>query len=140
MIHGAVVTPLKIIPDERGCVRHFIRSDDPDFTVFGETYVTEVYKGKVKAFHGYTTKIIHYACVSGMVKLVLFDSRAHSPTFQDMDVLFVGDKNYVRVTIPPGVFNGFKGLKDSIVVVTASEPFSEQGIVRFDEEYFGYDW
>lgn len=140
MIHGVTVTPLKIIPDDRGCVRHFIRSDDPDFTGFGETYITEVYKGVVKAWHGYGTKIMHYAVARGMVKLMLFDARKNSPTFEDMETLFVGDKNYVRVTIPPGVYNGFKGLTDSIVVVTASEPFSEQGIVRFDPDYFGNDW
>lgn len=140
MIHGVIVSPLKIIPDERGCVRHFIRSDDPDFTVFGETYITEVYKGVVKAWHGYPTKLMHYTVIRGMVQLALFDTRKLSKTFQKSETLFVGEQNYVRVTIPPGVFNGFKGLTDSIVVVTASEPFSEEGIIRFNPDYFPYDW
>lgn len=140
MIYDVKVSPLQTIPDERGCVKHFIRSDSSDFVEFGETYITEVYKGVVKAWHGYPTKLMHYAVIKGMVKLALFDSRKDSPTFQQAETLFVGDDNYVRVTIPPGVFNGFKGLTDAIVVVTASEPFSEQGIVRFPPDYFEYDW
>lgn len=140
MIDGVRVVPLDVIPDERGCVRHFIRSDDFDFERFGETYITEVYRGVTKAWHGYPAKRIHYCVVRGMVKLALYDSRSLSPTFQQFSTVFVGEQNYARVTIPPGVFNGFKGLTDAIVVVTASEPFSEEGIIRFPKEYFDYDW
>lgn len=140
MIDGVVYTHLKIIADERGCVRHFVRSDDPDFVKFGETYIAQVYKGVTKAWHGYPRKILHYACVSGMVKLGLYDSRKDSPTFKQFDTFFLGDMDYSRITIPPGVFNGFKGIFDSMVVVTASEPFSEEGIIRFPPDYFAYDW
>lgn len=140
MIQDVSISPLQIIPDERGCVRHVIRSDNFDFEKFGETYVSEIYKGVVKAWHGYPTKRIHYAVVKGMVKLALYDSRKTSQTFGQIETLFVGDENYIRVTIPPGVFNGFKGIRDSMVVVTASEPFSEEGIIRFPADYFAYDW
>lgn len=140
MIEGVSVTPLKIIPDERGCVRHFIRSTDPDFEKFGETYITEVYRGVIKAWHGYPTKRMHYTVIRGMVKLALQDTRTQSETYMQTDTLFVGEQNYVRVTIPFGVFNGFKGLTDAIVVVTASEPFSEEGIVRYPVDNFTYDW
>lgn len=140
MIDGVTYTHLKIIADERGCVRHLIRSDDPEFTTFGEVYVTQVYKGVVKGWHGYPVKKIHYAVVSGMVKLALYDSRKGSPSFGTFDTFFLGDMDYSRITIPPGVFNGFKGLHDSMVVVTASEPFSEEGIIRFPVDYFAYDW
>lgn len=141
MIEGVVVTPLKIIEDERGRVRHFVRSDDPDFIHFGETYITEVYGGMIKAWHGYPTKTIHYAVARGAVKLALYDSRRDSKTFKKFDTIILSDTAlYQRVTIPLGVFNGFMGLTDSIVVVTASEPFSEQGILRFPVHYFDYDW
>lgn len=140
MIYDVKVTPLKKIPDQRGCVRHFIRHDDEDFSRFGECYLTSVYKGVKKAWHGYPTKTIHYVVAKGMVQLALYDSRKGGGSFREMETLFVGDDNYVRVTIPPGVFNGFKGLTDALIVVVASEPFSEKGIIRFPPDYFAYDW
>lgn len=140
MIKDVSITPLKKIPDERGCVRHFIRSNDPDFTKFGECYLTSVYRGVTKAWHGYYEKSLSYCVAKGMVKLALYDSRKSSQTFGQIDTIFLGDENYIKVTIPPGVFNGFKGLTDALVVVVASEPFSEEGIVRFPPDYFAYDW
>lgn len=140
MIEGVAVSSLKVIPDERGCVRHFLRCDEPDFHSIAEVYVTEVYRGVFKGWHSYPSKTITYTVVSGMVQLVLIDSRKDSPTFQDTETLFLGKDNYSKVTIPPGVFNGFRGLTDAVIVVAADEPFDEKRIIRFPKEYFDYDW
>jgi len=35
-IPDVVVQPLRKIPDERGCILHMLRSDDPLFERFGE--------------------------------------------------------------------------------------------------------
>ena len=48
------------------------------------------------------------------------------------------------VTIPPGVWNGFKGLgtQPALVANCATEPHSREEIAYrpFDDPYFVYDW
>ena len=43
MIHDVKITPLKIIPDERGKVMHMLRKDSPIFDKFGEIYIFPLY-------------------------------------------------------------------------------------------------
>src|SRR3546814_14018242 len=52
---------------------------------------------------------LNYAVPVGMVKLVCYDDRADSPTKGNVVELHVGALNYSLVTIPPLVWNGFKG-------------------------------
>ena len=44
-----------------------------------------------------------------MVKLVCYDDREASPTKGNLVELHIGELNYCLVTIPPLVWNGFKG-------------------------------
>lgn len=140
MIEGVLYETPKVIPDNRGCVRRFMRCDDEFFHPVREIYITEVYRDVFKGWHGYPQKTLSYVVVSGMVQLVLIDTRKDSPTFQDVDTFFLGDNNYAKVTIPPNVFNGFLGLTDAKIVVAADRPFDEKEIIRFPQSYFEYDW
>jgi dTDP-4-dehydrorhamnose 3,5-epimerase len=58
--------------------------------------------------------------------------------------LFIGESNYVLVKIPPGIWNGFKGLgeRPSIVANCATIPHDPREIVRVDpfENDIPYDW
>ena len=100
MIDGVLIHPLKQIPDERGKIMHMLRSDDLHFEQFGEIYFSTVYPGVVKGWHLHTEMTLNYAVVFGMIKLVLYDDRKMSPTKGEVQVIFVGDANYVLVKIP----------------------------------------
>jgi dTDP-4-dehydrorhamnose 3,5-epimerase len=69
-----------------------------------------------------------------MIKLVLYDDREDSPTRNELLELFLGDQNYALVTVPPGVWNGFKGLgvTPAIVANCATEPHDPAEIERLD--------
>ncbi|MHB8573030.1 MAG: dTDP-4-dehydrorhamnose 3,5-epimerase family protein [Candidatus Dormibacteria bacterium] len=145
MIDGVVVTPLRQIPDERGRVMHMLRSDDPDFEQFGEIYFSAVHPGAVKAWHLHRRMTLNYACVVGSVKLVLYDDRPDSPTRGSLQELFIGDGNYVRVKIPPFIWNGFKGIgaQTAIVANCATIPHDPDEIERrdpLDATLVAYDW
>ena len=45
-----------------------------------------------------------------MMKVVLWDARKESSTHKSLMELFVGEKNPVLVSVPPGVYHGFKGI------------------------------
>ena len=134
MIDGVAVRPLRRIPDERGTVMHMLRADDPHFEKFGEIYFSTVYPGIVKGWHRHQRMTLNYAVVSGLVKLVLYDDRSGSTTHGEVLELFVGDQNYALVTVPPMVWNGFKGVAPapSIVANCATIPHDPTEIERLD--------
>jgi dTDP-4-dehydrorhamnose 3,5-epimerase len=134
MIKGVAVHPLRRIPDERGMVMHMLRADAPHFERFGEIYFSTIYPGVVKGWHLHRRMTLNYAVVSGMIKLVLYDDRDDSPTRSEVMELYVGDQNYVLVTVPPLVWNGFKGVgtAPAIVANCATVPHDPAEIERLD--------
>jgi dTDP-4-dehydrorhamnose 3,5-epimerase len=144
MIKGVAVHPLRRIPDERGMVMHMLRADAPHFERFGEVYFSTVYPNVVKGWHLHRRMSLNYAVVSGMIKLVLYDDREDSPTRSEVMELFVGDHNYVLVTVPPLVWNGFKGVgtAPAIVANCATVPHDPTEIERLDpwSERIPYSW
>jgi dTDP-4-dehydrorhamnose 3,5-epimerase len=134
MIDGVSVLPLRRIADERGQIMHMLRADDPHFQGFGEIYFSVVYPGVVKAWHLHTAMTLNYAVVRGTIKLALYDAREGSPTRGAVLELFPGASNYCLVTVPPGVWNGFKGVgtEPAIVANCATHPHDPEEIVRRD--------
>ena len=144
MIEGVKIKPLKIIPDERGSIFHMLRSDDPTFEKFGEIYFSKVYPGVVKGWHLHKKMTLNYAVPVGMIKLVLYDDRNNSNTKGEIMELFVGVENYILVTIPPNIWNGFKGVgtEPAIVANCATLPHDPEEIIRLDplDNNIPYDW
>jgi dTDP-4-dehydrorhamnose 3,5-epimerase len=125
LIDGVKVVPLTRIPDERGTVFHMLKATDPHFRQFGEIYFTTIYSGAIKGWHWHEEMGLNYACISGRIKLVLFDERADSPTKGELMELFLGPDSYNLVVIPPRVWNGMKGMSEhgvSIVANCATHP------------------
>lgn len=143
-IEGVKILPLKQIPDERGKIMHMLRSDAPHFEKFGEIYFSCVNPGAIKAWHIHKVMTLNYACVWGMIKLVLCDKRPGSPTAGKLQEIFLGESNYALVTIPPMVWNGFKGIGDKMAIVAncATHAHDPQEIDRTDpfSKEIGYDW
>ena len=122
-IDGVLTFPILSIPDERGCI---LKMEHPTFPV-QDVYITTVRCGAIKAWHGYETKQLFYTVASGLVKLVLYDARPASLTYEVYDEMYLGDDSRFSVEIPARVFAGFKGIsqKDAIITVQASEPYHQ---------------
>ena len=143
-IEGIRITPLRRIPVERGAVFHMLRADDPHFESFGEIYFSTVWPGAIKGWHLHERMTLNYAVPVGMIKFVCFDDRAGSATHGNVLEIFIGEQNYVLVTVPPGVWNGFKGFGSSVALVAncATIPHDPGEIRRTDPFTSGipYDW
>jgi len=145
MIDGVIISPLKQILDERGKVMHMLRDDSEGFVGFGEIYFSVIYPGVVKGWHMHKTMTLNYAVPHGNVKVVLYDDRQGSSTKGEVEEIFLGPDNYCRVTVPPMIWNGFKGVGDetSIVANCASiahnDPGEHERMDPFDP-YIPYDW
>jgi dTDP-4-dehydrorhamnose 3,5-epimerase len=143
-IDGLLVTPLRRIPDERGAIFHMLRCDDGHFQSFGEIYFSMVHPGAIKAWHIHQRMTLNYAVPVGSVKFVCYDDRVGSPTRGNVAELFLGDHNYVLVTVPPMVWNGFKGYGEHAALVAncATIPHDPDEIYRKDPftPDIPYDW
>lgn len=144
MIDGVLINPLNQILDERGKIMHMLRSDDENFEKFGEIYFSLVYPGIVKAWHLHKKMKLNYAVPYGRIKLALYDDRKDSPSKGELMEIFIGPENYKLVTIPTMVWNGFKGLGNTISIVAncATLPHDPEEIIRVDpfQNDIPYDW
>jgi dTDP-4-dehydrorhamnose 3,5-epimerase len=144
VIHDVAVRPLRRIPDERGAVLHMLREDDEAFERFGEIYFSLVYPGVIKGWHRHARMTLNYAVPHGMIKLVCHDDRDGSPTRGVTQEIHVGALNYVLVTIPPEVWNGFtaEGAAPALVANCATIPHDPTEISRLDpfSDRIPYDW
>lgn len=146
MIEGVKIKKLKVIPDERGRLMEIFRNDDENFEKFGQVYMTTNYPGVVKAWHYHKIQTDNVACLNGMIKLVMFDDRKDSLTKGEVNELFLGIHNPVLVSIPSGVYHGWKniGEKESIIVSVPTEAYNRENPDEFRLPYndtkIPYDW
>ena len=139
-IEGIKISPLKIISDHRGSVMHMLRNDHQVF----EKFFSTILENKIKAWHLHKEATLNYACVYGKVKLVLYDEREQSKTLGKYQELFLSIENYSLITIPPNVWNGFKGLNKghSIIANCLNLPHNEKEMIRseINDNRFNYKW
>lgn len=146
LIEGVHTKKLRLIPDERGRLMEVIRSDDQLFLEFGQVYITTAYPGVVKAWHCHKKQSDSISCVSGMVKLVLYDDRNDSPTKGIINELFIGELNPCLVRIPPLVWHGFKCIseKEAVVINVPDQLYDYQNPDEMRVSPHGgniaYDW
>ena len=146
LVDGVQTKTLRQIPDERGWLMEILRVDDHAlFEKFGQIYVSCTYPGVVKAWHCHKHQVDHFACIAGMIKLVLVDTRDDSPTKGLVNEFFLGTQNPTLVKIPKLVYHGWKciSLEPSLVVNVPTEPYRYDDPDEFRVEPHGqldYDW
>jgi dTDP-4-dehydrorhamnose 3,5-epimerase len=113
MIDGVLVTPLKIIRDQRGAVYHIIRKDSDGFNGFGECYLSEISVGVTKGWKLHKLQTQNLVAINGRVRLVIVDERSKSVTKGNILNLIIGPEDYYcRVTVPPGLWYAFSCLSN----------------------------
>jgi len=145
LIDGVKTKALRVLPDERGWLMEILRTDDELFKRFGQVYVSATYPGVVKAWHYHKAQIDNFACVAGMVKLVLVDTRPESPTKGIVNEFFIGTQNPTLVQVPNLVYHGWKCIGDALALVVnaPTEPYRYTDPDEFRIAPHGtlpYDW
>ncbi len=127
MIKGVKITPLKVFSNDNGKIMHMMKNTDQSFTKFGEIYFSEIFPGKLKAWSRKKKSTRNYAVIEGSIKLVLYDG-------EEIQEITIGEDNYCLVTIPPGVWSGFKSInkKKAIVADLTDFPFDENDEEKVD--------
>lgn len=138
LIDGVKLKQLRCIPDERGRLMELVRCDDEVYEKFGQVYVTTTRPGIVKAWHLHRLQDDNVACVSGMIRLAMFDQREGSPTKGKLNEFCIGIHNPLLIHIPKGVYHGWKGISDieAVIVNLVTEAYNYE---QPDEERLPYN-
>jgi len=118
MIQGVIIRSLRVIPDSRGDILHMLRSDDDDFTGFGEIYFSEIGSGVVKTWRRHLRHVSRIAVPVGQVHVHLFDGRQQSATYESSDLVSLGRTDHKLVIIPPGIWSLFVGRGNGVSLIT----------------------
>lgn len=146
MIKDVEVKKLKLILDERGRLMEILRSDEGIFQKFGQVYMTTAYPGVVKAWHYHKKQDDYFTCISGTMRLALYDARKDSPTYKEVNDFTISLDNPMLVRIPRFVYHGFKcvGDKEAIVINTPTLPYNSKESDEYRVDAFQndipYDW
>ncbi|MSQ28202.1 MAG: spore coat protein [Dehalococcoidia bacterium] len=146
MIDGLDIKPLVRHADDRGYLAEMLRADDPIYRGFGQANVTMTYPGVVKAWHYHNEQDDLWVCVKGMIRAAMYDMREASPTFGQVQEVYMGDHNPVLVRIPIGVAHGYKvvGNDPAIIIYFVTTPYDrshpDEFRIPWDSPDIPFDW
>lgn len=106
MIEDVLITPLKRIMGPAGNVMHVLKTSFPGYAGFGEAYFSEIHEGAVKDWRRHNCVTMNLVVPRGNVRFVVHDEDAGGDIFDDY---LIGEANYARLTIPPGLWVAFRG-------------------------------
>lgn len=143
-IEGVEVTTLKQFVDDRGAVYHVFRNYDQEVDV-NEVYISKVNRGVVKGWKCHHKMTQRFVVPYGNMKIVLADMREDSPTKDNiMEVELNPENNYVRLTVPHGVWYSFSCVSgDYALMVNVTDMIHEDNeaeVLPLKNDIIKYSW
>lgn len=105
-VDDIIISPLKRIDVQGGDVLHGMKMSDTGYNGFGEAYFSWVKQNYVKAWKLHTRMTLNLVVPVGEIQFT-FTSPDATEFFRTE---VIGITNYVRLTVPPGLWFGFKGV------------------------------
>ena len=100
-----IIKPLKKINLEEGDVLHALKASEDEFHGFKEAYFSTIKKNKIKAWKRHLLMTMNLIIPIGRVQFNFYDENKNL-----LKNTIVGEDNYCRITVPPMIWFGFKGL------------------------------
>lgn len=114
-IERVTLTRLRTIPTESGYVRHVLRKSESDFSAFGEAYFSYVEQGQIRGWKKHNRMTMNLVVPTGNIKFVFHQldtaGKVETKTFD------IGENNFARLMVPPGIWFAFKGLSAGLNTV-----------------------
>ncbi len=132
------ITSLRQIEVEGGNVMHAMKKNDIGYNGFGEAYFSWIKKDKIKAWKLHKSMTLNLIVPVGKVRLV-FVSSSHPEIFR---VEEIGENNYSRISVPPGIWFGFMGLscQDSLLLNISNIIHDPSEVMNENLNFFNYHW
>ena len=133
---------LKIINVSGGDVLRGLKSNEMAYNGFGELYFSEVNFGEIKAWKKHKKMVMNLIVPCGEVKFVFFDDRKNPIITNRFQEIVISKRNYKRITVPPNIWFGFKGIgkENNLVVNLSNIEHSENEVERKEIFKINYNW
>ena len=99
-------TKLKIIENKKGNILHVLKKTELSYKGFGEAYISKILYGQTKGWKKHLKMHMNLIVIHGQVE---FRFRENKDSFVRSYKL--GNDNYGRLYVPPGLWMSFTGLK-----------------------------
>ena len=133
-------TELKIIEADTGSVFHALKKTDSGYKQFGEVYFSTVKQNVVKAWKLHQRMTLNLVVPVGKVLFCFLDIREHSETYNKIYKIILSQDPYFRLTVPPGIWYGFKGIskRKSMIIAITDYLFDENSVERANIKTFNF--
>ena len=115
MIDGVLLTPTRTAQSAKGDVHCIMKPGDPGYCDIVETYFTTINPGAIKAWKRHRQMTLNLVVPFGKVLVFIHDDRKESSTCGLAWDVELSLGNY-RLTIPPGLWFGFRGQQWSVML------------------------
>ena len=141
-ISGVKLTPLKKIAHPLGDVLHAMKSSDIGFVGFQEAYFSTIKYGVIKPWKKHLQMTLNLIVPIGEIRFILYDDREESFTKEQFMDINLSLDNYFRLTVPPGIWVGFRGEGNSINMLLnlADLEHDPLEVERTDIDTFKFKW
>lgn len=131
-----LMTPLQRISLLGGDVLHAMKRSDQGFVGFGEAYFSIIEAGAIKAWKRHLRMTLNFVVPVGSVHFVFLDEQG------GVREEVLGETHYARLTIPPGIWFGFKGLVSpySLLMNVADIAHDPAEVERKALDEIQFDW
>ena len=142
MLEGMIKTDLNIIDGDAGSVFHGIKKTDKGFEEFGEVYFSSVIKDSIKAWKLHKQMTLNLIVPVGSVLFCFVDVRENSSTLNDVYKIVLSKQAYFRLTVPPEIWFGFKGISNGLNLIcnVADMPHDPNEVMRKKINDIEMDW
>ena len=137
LLNKIKVKPLKIISLPAGNIMRALIKKDLKNGIFGEAYFSKIKFGKIKAWKYHLKMTLNLVVPRGHVKFVFYSSRD-----KKFRVVKIGEKKYFRLTVPPKIWFGFKGIAkpESIILNITNIRHNSKEILRCKKNKINFNW
>ena len=131
------VKSLRIIKLPEGNIMHILKKTELKKWALEEAYFSKIKFNMIKAWKFHQKMTLNLTVPLGKVKFVFY-----SQINGRFRIIKIGEKNYVRLTIPPRIWFGFKGLgkPESIILNLANFKHSKKEILRKKKDKIKFNW
>ncbi len=133
-LEGVVAAAGVVHVDHRGTLMETINFDDPFWDEpIVYAYAFTVAPGRIKGWGMHRHQTDRYAALAGKLRVVLYDGRPNSPTFQRFAEFHFSDEAPGFLRIPPGVWHADQnwGKTDAHIVNFPTHPYDHANPDKF---------
>ena len=141
-IDGVILTPLKKITHPKGDILHGIKNNDDGYAGFGEAYFSIIKHDEIKGWNRHKEMTLNLVVPMGSVTFIIYDDREKNRSNGAFFKVELSPSNYVRLTVPPGLWLAFKGndANTSLILNIASMAHNPDEIEKLDLNKIPYNW